>query len=92
MTGTPDIADLPMEELRALRAHVRRAAELARLRSRQAEESGQGTGQGVAELEAQVAALTDALIARYAADLSLVDSLLGDAYPAEGTRRGVSRS
>jgi hypothetical protein len=39
----------------------------------------------LARLDAEVGALTDELIARYAADLSLVDSLLEPAYPAKVT-------
>ena len=84
-----DIAAMPIDELRALRARSRRAAEIARLRSRQDSariDSGDGD---LGDLEAQVAALTDELIARYAADLSLVDSLLGEAYPAQVTRRAA---
>lgn len=84
----PDVARLPIDELRAARARARRAAELARLRSRQAPDATQDAARKLADLEAQVRELTDELIARYSADLSLVDSLLGGPYPADGTRRG----
>jgi hypothetical protein len=76
------LSDLPFEELRRCRAEARREAELARMRSRQA---GRVPSEEVARLDAAARALTDELIARYAADLSLVDSLLIPAYPAKVT-------
>ena len=79
---------LPLDELRARRARARRAAELARLRSRQSASVDEAAAQEVTHWEAEAGALTDALIARYAGDLSLVDSLLEEPYPAQGTRRG----
>ena len=88
MPGLPDPASLTMDDLRALRARVRRAAEVARLRTRQPTTPATEAVREAEELEGQVAVLTDELIARYAADLGLVDSLLGGAYPADGTRRG----
>lgn len=84
-----DLAAMPMDELRAVRAHSRRAAELARLRSRQDTARTERQDGDLGELEAQVGALTDELIARYAADLSLVDSLLGEPYPAQVTRKAA---
>lgn len=79
---------LPLDELRARRTRARRAAELARLRSRQSASVDEAAAQQATDWEAEAGALTDALIARYAADLSLVDSLLEEPYPAQGTRRG----
>lgn len=80
---------MPMDELRAVRARSRRAAELSRLRIRQDTARTERQDGDLGELEAQVAALTDELIARYAADLSLVDSLLGEPYPAQVTRKAA---
>lgn len=84
-----DISAMPMDELRALRVRSRRAAELARLRSRQDAARIHGADDDLGGLEAWVTVLTDELIARYAADLSLVDSLLGEAYPAQVTREAA---
>lgn len=84
-----DLAAMPMEELRALRVRSRRAAELARLRSRQDAARVDGADDDLRGLEARVSVLTDELIARYAADLSLVDALLGEAYPAQVTREAA---
>ena len=89
-----DVADLPLDELQSMRMRARRALELARLRTRQSgpATAGDSDGAGTADLaglETQVTALTDELIARYAADLSLVDSLLGEAYPAQVTRKAA---
>lgn len=84
-----DLAAMPMDELRAVRARSRRAAELVRLRTRQDAARKDGQDDELRTLETQVSALTDELIARYAADLSLVDSLLGEAYPAQVTRRAA---
>ena len=86
---TADPAAMPMDELRAVRARSRRAAELARLRTRQDAARPEGQADDLRALEAQASALTDELIARYAADLSLVDSLLGEAYPAQVTGKAA---
>jgi hypothetical protein len=75
---TPDPSVLPLGELRAERSRCRRALDLAQLRSRQPDGP---TPQEVAVLRAQVHALTEELIRRYASDLALVDSLLDAAYP-----------
>lgn len=80
MSAPHDLASLDFDDLRARRTVARRTAELARLRARQGGEPGPDE---VARLDALVTALTDELIARYAADLSLVDSLLGPPYPAK---------
>jgi hypothetical protein len=78
-----------MEDLRARRAAARRAAEIAHLRARQ---GGGADADTLAGLDATVADLTDELIARYAEDLSLVDSLLEAAYPARvGMQPGSPR-
>ena len=62
---------------------------MARLRSRQDAARIDGADDDLQALEAQVSVLTDELIARYAADLSLVDSLLGEPYPAQVTRKAA---
>jgi hypothetical protein len=80
-------AGRPIEDLRALRVRARRDAEFVRLRARQEE----GAAERLAELDARVRSLTDALISRYAEDLSLVDSLLDPAYPAYDTEDGRAR-
>lgn len=84
MTVTTELAGLDLEDLRLRRSLARRTAELARLRARQGGEPGP---EEVARLDALVTALTDELIARYAADLSLVDALLDPPYPAKVTAR-----
>jgi hypothetical protein len=78
-----DLASLELDDLRARRTVARRTAELARLRARQGGEPGPDE---VARLESVVTALTDELISRYAADLSLVDALLAPPYPAKVPR------
>ena len=78
--GVTGLGGLSMEELRARRATARRTAEIAHLRARQ---GGGADAAALAELDARVTALTDELIARYADDLMLVDSLLEPAYPAK---------
>jgi hypothetical protein len=78
----PDLTSLTLDDLRSQRAQARRTAELARLRARQ---GGEPPAHEVARLDAVVRALTDELITRYAADLTLVDSLLAPAYPAKVT-------
>jgi hypothetical protein len=83
-----DFSAMPMDELRVLRARSRREAELVRLRSRQDGARTDANGD-LEELQARVDMLTSELIARYAADLSLVDSLLGEAYPAQVTRKAA---
>lgn len=80
-----DVDGLSLEDLRARRMRARRLAELARLRARQ---GGEAAVEQVALLDAEVRTLTDALIDRYAEDLTLVDSLLDPAYPAGGTPVG----
>jgi hypothetical protein len=77
-----------MDELRSCRAAARRAAELARMRAKQGSAE---SAEEVARLDAQATALTGELIARYAADLSLVDSLLEPAYPAKVTANSARR-
>ncbi len=74
------LSTLGLDELRARRADARRAAELAHLRAKQ---GGPSPAEPLATLDARVDALTEELIARYAADLTLVDSLLEPAYPAK---------
>ena len=74
-----DLEALSIDDLRSRRMRVRRAAEVARLRARQ---GGSARAEHVDRLDADLRALTDELIARYAADLTLVDSLLDPAYPA----------
>jgi len=76
--STTSLADLPLVELRSRRMLARRIAEVTQLRSRQA---GAVPAGDLARAEAEASALTDELIARYAADLSLVDSLLEPACP-----------
>ncbi|MCX6432815.1 MAG: hypothetical protein NTX29_08500 [Actinobacteria bacterium] len=83
MAANRKAAPLPtlgMDELRARRADARRNAELAHLRAKQGVPSA---ADSLAALDARVDALTEELIARYAADLTLVDSLLEPAYPAK---------
>lgn len=81
-----DPATMAIDDLRARRLRVRRAAEVARMRR---DAPGDATTPAVlADLEAESRLLTDELIARYAADLSLVDSLLDPAYPAHDTGEG----
>lgn len=75
---SPDLATLPLADLRAERTRRRRALELAQLRSRQPDGP---TVADIAELRSRVHALTDELIGRYASDLDLVDYLLDAAYP-----------
>jgi hypothetical protein len=79
LPGDDALSELTMADLRARRADARRGAELAHLRARQGGPSDAGS---LAALDDGVEALTDELIARYAADLGLVDSLLEPAYPA----------
>ena len=78
---------MPLEDLRACRTSARRAVELMKLRARQ---GGQGDPHDLELLVRKVDELTEELIARYAADLSLVDSLLAPAYPANVTPRDRS--
>ena len=83
MAANGNVAPLPalgMDELRALRADARRNAELAHLRAKQ---GGPSSADTLAALDAWVDEFTEELIARYAADLTLVDSLLEPAYPAK---------
>ena len=85
MAGGSSVEALSLDDLRHQRISARRAAEFEHLRARQ----GDGTtAPELARLDARVRELTDELIRRYAADLSLVDSLLDRAYPADGTRDG----
>ena len=74
-----DVPSLTMADLRGRRAEARKCAELAHLRAKQ---GGPPATASVSALDADVEVLTDELIARYAADLTLVDSLLEPAYPA----------
>ncbi len=73
---------LPLAQLRADRTAARRDLEIAQMRARQHDGIADGA---LGRLRETVTALTEELIARYAADLSLVDSLLDGSYPAEGT-------
>jgi hypothetical protein len=82
------LSDLTMAGLRARRAAARRDAELAHLRARQ---GGPSDTVSLAALDAGVEVLTDELIARYAADLALVDSLLEPAYPANVSNPAVRK-
>jgi hypothetical protein len=72
-TTSPDLSAMPIERLRSERMEARRALELAHLRMRQEGGGGQAL---VDSLHRRVAGLTDELIRRYAADLTLVDGLL----------------
>jgi hypothetical protein len=74
-----EVAGLSLAGLRAERTACRRQLELLTLRSRRSEAREQ---EALAKVRAYVGLLTDELIARYAADLSLVDSLLEPAYSA----------
>lgn len=73
-----------LREVRSCRSAVRREVDLARLRAQQG-----GPTDGLAAAEAELARLTDELIELYRADLSLVDSLLDPAYPADVEGRGA---
>ena len=73
-----------LQVVRAKRAAVRRAVQLARIRAQQG-----GPADGLAEGEAELAALTGELIEIYRADITLVDSLLDPAYPADVEGRGT---
>ena len=75
---TPDLSALTLAELRVERTLVRRALELAHLRSRLPDGP---TAHDITELRSRVHSLTEELIGRYATDLDLVDSLLDAAYP-----------
>ena len=88
MTASADLSQWPLTELRSARSRARRAAEFARLRSRQGTGPVPGAAEEAVDLEAQVDRLTDELVSRYAADLGLVDSLLDEPYPAKGRGRG----
>jgi hypothetical protein len=77
--GDAGLGGLSLDDLRKQRSIARRRAEVAHLRARQ---GGVPDSDVLAELDAEVTSLTDELIARYAKDLSLVDSLLAPAYPA----------
>lgn len=79
-----DLSRLSMPALRERRLRSRRGLELAQLRARH---PGGATTQDVELLRSEVDALTEELIRRYAADLDLVDSLLGAAYPHGGGSR-----
>ena len=72
----------PLNQLREDRTTARRDLELAQMRARQHDAVADGT---LVRLRDLVAALTEELIRRYSADLSLVDSLLDGSYPADGT-------
>ena len=78
MDQSADLSQLSLADLRSERIRCRRSLELARLRSRQ--EGGPSPGD-IGDLRARADALTEELIRRYAADLSLVDYLLEAAYP-----------
>lgn len=78
----PPLDVLSLDRLRADRTAARRDLELGQMRARQHDGIADSALSGLRE---RVSALTEELIARYAADLSLVDSLLDGSYPAEGT-------
>ena len=78
MDQSTSLSDLTMVGLRVERTRCRQALELARLRARH---DGGPTAEVLAELRRRAEALTEELIHRYAADLTLVDSLLEPAYP-----------
>jgi hypothetical protein len=78
MDQSTDLNQLALADLRSERIRCRRSLELARLRSRQ---DGVPSAGELDDLRARADALTEELIRRYAADLSLVDSLLEAAYP-----------
>jgi hypothetical protein len=72
----------PLDQLRTDRMTARRDLELAQMRARQHDGVAGGSLERLRDL---VAALTEELIARYASDLSLVESLLDGSYAAGGT-------
>jgi hypothetical protein len=80
--GARGWGDVPMAVLRAERANARRELELTQMRARQRD--GQAE-EALRPLRDRVHELTEELIARYRADLSLVDSLLESPYPARVT-------
>jgi hypothetical protein len=86
--GGTGLGGLSMDELRTQRSVARRRAEVAHLRARQ---GGPSDVDALELLDADVTALTDELIARYAVDLTLVDSLLEPAYPANVTTHPKAR-
>lgn len=89
MVRSRSLGDLALTSLRAERSRCRQELELARLRSRQ---EGGPSPDDIAALRAQAEDLTDELIRRYAADLTLVDSLLEPAYPrGKGSGRAPSK-
>ncbi len=63
----------PIDEIRNARNAARRELEIVQMRLRQTRDATDTTIEG---LRARVAELTEALIAAYADDLTLVDSLL----------------
>jgi hypothetical protein len=77
MVTHSDLSAIPMAELRESRTTARRALELVRMRSHVGDADAVAR---VDELRDQVDALTAELIRRYAADLTLVDSLLSGTY------------
>jgi hypothetical protein len=80
--GARDWQDVPLAVLRAERANARRELELAQMRARQRDGQAQ---EALRPLRDRVHQLTEELIARYSADLTLVDSLLESSYPARVT-------
>lgn len=76
-----DVTKLSLDELRRERMRCRRGVELLTLRH------GQGAPEALRDREL-LAVLTEELIRRYSANLTLVDSLLEPAYPRDvGHRR-----
>lgn len=83
-TADADVTTMPMPELRAERTRARRVLELSVMRSRQSHVDGH---EAVDQLQARVHVLTEELIRRYCADLTLVDSLLLPEQPVKRGRR-----
>jgi hypothetical protein len=74
--------EVPLDRLRAARSAARRELEVVQMRARQRAADVPDT---LSALRTRVDELTEELITRYQADLSLVDSLLDPAYPAKVT-------
>jgi hypothetical protein len=87
MMRAPSMAGLSLAEVRKRRTDARRQLELARMRAHTGDEAESAE---LTRLHDLVADLTEQLITRYAADLSLVDSLLGGAYARGATPDAAS--
>lgn len=86
----PIAMDLTMDELRCERRSARRDLERARMRTRG--QRGAPADDAIDAMSERVRVLTDELIARYAADLSQVDTLLVSAARAVATPERWSRT